>query len=114
MAKHGKKRFHISFYDWEFAAFFLDFIHRKKFYARVTGAVNKKGLLEFSIIGSPENVKMTIYKIKKLYHRANRKFEEIKDLEQIERELNEEDAKESERDDEDLDINDFNLKSKKF
>lgn len=114
LAKHGKKRFNISFYDWEFAAFFLDFIHRKKFYARVSGSINRKGMLEFSIIGSPENVKMTIYKIRKLYHRANRKFEEIDDFEQIGREIDEEDEAESKKDDLDLDIEDFNLKSKKF
>lgn len=80
MAKHGKKKIHFKFESLDFAAFFLDFIRKKKFYARVSGNMKIGGLLEFTLIGSPDNVRMGILKIKKLYHMAYKKFGEDKNF----------------------------------
>ncbi len=70
MAKHGKKKVRFHFEDIEFASFFLDFIRKKKFYARITGNMNHKGTLEFTLVGSPESIKIGIIKIKNFYHKA--------------------------------------------
>ncbi|MHA1819472.1 MAG: hypothetical protein ACTSU2_02010 [Promethearchaeota archaeon] len=80
MAKHGKKKIFFSFNDLDFASFFLNFIRQKKFYGRVTGFMKYTGKLGFSITGSPENVKMTILKIKRLYNKARKEYAKNKNL----------------------------------
>jgi hypothetical protein len=76
MAKHGKKKLRFYIDDLEFASLFLDFIRKKKFYSRVTGTMKKTGQMEFSIVGSPENVKKGILKIKNLYQKVNEYYME--------------------------------------
>lgn len=80
MAKHGKKKLTFSFSDIEFASFFLDFIRKKDFYTRMSCNMNRKGMMEFSITGNPENVKHAIIKIKKLHQQASKKYLENEDF----------------------------------
>ena len=117
MAKHGKKKIRFHFEDLKFATFFLDFIRRKKFYSRVTGNMKHTGQLEFSIVGSSENVKIGIHKIKKLFNKAYETY--MKDQQVVERFYNEIDDKEFDTDliddEEESKLNiKLNLKNLKF
>ena len=67
MGKHSKKKILFNFIDMELAQEFLELVRRKKMYANVTANMNPSGKLELSLIGSPENIKITIQKLKKLH-----------------------------------------------
>lgn len=85
MAKHGDKTIFFNFNDLEYATFFLDFIKKKKFYAQVLGSINQKNQLEFKIRGTPDQVKIAIQKIMKLYHKSAEIYEESKNLQELEK-----------------------------
>ena len=68
MAKHSKKKILFNFLDIQEAEDFLELIERKKLYANVTANMNQSGKLELSLIGSPENIRRTIQKLKKLHN----------------------------------------------
>ena len=68
MAKHSKKKILFNFLDIHEAEDFLELIERKKLYANVTANMNPSGKLELSLIGSPENIKRTVEKLKKLHN----------------------------------------------
>ena len=46
---------------------FLALVQRKKMYANVTANMNPSGKLELTLVGSPENIKISIQKLKKLH-----------------------------------------------
>ncbi|TFG17662.1 MAG: hypothetical protein EU530_10310 [Promethearchaeota archaeon] len=68
MAKHSKKIVLFNFIDMAIAQEFLELVGRKKMYANVTATMNPSGKLELTLIGSPENIKTTIQKLKKLHN----------------------------------------------
>jgi len=68
LAKHSKKKILFNFLDIHEAEEFLELIERKKLYANVTANMNQSGKLELSLIGSPENIKRTMQKLKKLHN----------------------------------------------
>ncbi|MBN2156602.1 MAG: hypothetical protein JW776_11210 [Candidatus Lokiarchaeota archaeon] len=66
MAKHSKKKIHFTFIDLSEAEAFLELVQRKKMYANVTANFFPSGKLELTLVGSPENIKFSIQKLKKL------------------------------------------------
>lgn len=96
LAKHGEKKIFFNFNDLKFASFFLDFIKKKKFYAQVLGSINHKNQLEFKIRGTPEEVKIALQKIMKLYHKSAEIYDESKDLQELEK-LNDMDSEEDKK-----------------
>lgn len=99
MAKHSKKKILFNFIDIERAQEFLELVRRKKMYANVTANMNPSGKLELSLIGSPENIKITVQKLKKLHNSV------------LQNEETEEDPRE--KDEKDIDLR-LKLKKLKF
>ena len=86
MAKHSQKKILFNFIDMELAQDFLELVRRKKMYANVTANMKPSGKLELSLIGSPENIKRTIQKLKKLH-------DSVMQIEETEQEPKEKDEK---------------------
>lgn len=121
MAKHGKKKIRFAVKDLEFASFFLDYIRNKDFYVRLSGSMKYTGQIEFTLVGSSNNVRMGILKIKKLYRKAIEMYEKdrnfiLQQQSQIDGQLEESEIEELLEDDksvEDFNIR-INLKKLKF
>jgi hypothetical protein len=67
MAKHSKKKIIFNFVDISRAEEFMELIGRKKMYANTSLKLNPTGKLELTLTGSPENIKTTIFKLKRLH-----------------------------------------------
>jgi hypothetical protein len=66
MAKHSKKKIVFSFVDTLEAEEFLKLVERKKMYVNLSAQLNASGKVELTLTGSPENIKITMDKLKKL------------------------------------------------
>jgi hypothetical protein len=93
MAKHSKKKIIFNFLDTHNAENFLELVQRKKMYANVTASMNPSGKLEFTLIGSPENIKITVQKLKKLHKNVIHTSEEKQTSQKEEEEEEELDLK---------------------
>ncbi|MHA1339118.1 MAG: hypothetical protein ACTSRZ_03775 [Promethearchaeota archaeon] len=77
MAKPTEKKIYFNFRDIELASFFLDYINNKKFYAKVSGQLKYNGQLIIKLIGTPENLKIAISKLKKIYNIVLKQYKEL-------------------------------------
>ncbi len=68
MAKHSKKKIIFNFIEIAEAEEFLELVRRKKMYSNLTAKLNPSGKLELTLVGSPENIKITLQKLKKLHN----------------------------------------------
>jgi len=77
MAKTSQKKLYYEFPSINIASFFLDYIKNKKLPVDLSIELKYDGKVVIKMIGNPENLKISISKLKNIYNIVSQKCQEV-------------------------------------